>query len=80
MLEDRIRDTGIIEDWQDRISHGQEVVPFEVELWFESNSNRRQRQSEAYLGNVIDSLGGEIVQQCVIPQIAYHGVLGKNSI
>lgn len=30
-----------------------------------------------YLSNVVDSLGGEIVQQCVIPQIAYHGVLGR---
>ena len=33
--EDRIRDTGLLEDWKDRIEHGQEVVPFEVELWFE---------------------------------------------
>jgi len=74
--EDRIRDTGILEDWKERITHGQEVVPFEVELWFRENPNR-QRQAETYLGNVVDSVGGEIVQQCVIPQIAYHGILGK---
>lgn len=74
--EDRIRDTGIVEDWKDRIAHGQNVVPFEVELWFRGIPNR-QRQAETYLGNVVDSLGGEIVQQCVIPQIAYHGILGR---
>lgn len=74
--EDRIRDTGLLEDWKNRIAHGQEVVPFEVELWFRENPGR-QRQAKAYLGNVVDSLGGEIVQQCVIPQIAYHGVLGR---
>jgi len=74
--EDRIRDTGLLEDWKDRVRHGQEIVPFEVELWFRENPGR-QRQAEAYLGNVIDSLGGEIVQQCVIPEIAYHGVLGR---
>lgn len=74
--EDRIRDTGLLEDWQERIEHGQEVVPFEVELWFRESATR-QRQAEAYLGKVVESLGGEIVQQCVIPQIAYHGVLGK---
>lgn len=74
--EDRIRDTGLLEDWKDRIAHGQDVVPFEVELWFRENSDR-QRQAKTYLGNVVDSLGGEIVQQCVIPQIAYHGVLGR---
>ncbi|NIA11520.1 MAG: S8 family serine peptidase [Nitrospiraceae bacterium] len=74
--EDRIRDTGLLEDWKDRIKHGQDVVPFEVELWFRENPGR-QRQAEAYLGKVIDSLGGEIVRQCVISPIAYHGVLGR---
>lgn len=74
--EDRIRDTGLLEDWKDRIEHGQEVVPFEVELWFREIPERR-RQADAYLGNVVESLGGEIIQQCVVPQIAYHGVLGK---
>lgn len=74
--EDRIRDTGIIEDWKQRIAQGQDVVPFEAELWFRKNSNRQQ-QAQMYLSHVVDSLGGEIVQQCVIPQIAYHGVLGK---
>ena len=74
--EDRIRDTGILEDWQDRIKHGQEVVPFEVELWFRENADR-QRQAETYLGSIVKSLGGTIVQQCIIPQIAYHGILGR---
>lgn len=74
--EDRIRDTGLLEDWQERIEHGQKVVPFEVELWFRENPDR-QRQAEAYLGGVIECLNGEIVQQCVIPQISYHGVLGR---
>lgn len=74
--EDRVRDTGIVEDWKDRIAHGQEVVPFEAELWFRNNPNRQQ-QAQTYLSNVVDSLGGEIVQQCVISQIAYHGLLGR---
>ncbi|MBT8342461.1 MAG: S8 family peptidase, partial [Desulfatitalea sp.] len=74
--EDRIRDTGIVEDWKDRIAHGQEVVPFEAELWFRNNPDRQQ-QAQTYFSSVVDSLGGEIVQRCVIPQIAYHGLLGK---
>lgn len=74
--EDRIRDTGLLEDWKDRIEHEQEVVPFEVELWFRDDIDRR-RQAEIYLGSVVESLGGKIIQQCVIPQIAYHGVLGS---
>lgn len=74
--EDRIRDTGLLEDWRYRVNHGQKIVPFEVELWFRETPGRQQ-QAEAYLSNVIETLGGEIVQQCVIPQIAYHGVLGR---
>ena len=74
--EDRIRDTGILEDWQERVKYGQEVVPFEVELWFRENAGR-QRQAETYLESIIKSLGGTIVQQCIIPQIAYHGILGR---
>jgi Subtilase family len=74
--QDRIRETGIFEDWQFRIREGQEIVPFEAELWFRENPSRRQR-AESHLHSIIEALGGEVVQQCVIPEIAYHGILGR---
>ncbi len=74
--EDRIRDTGILEDWRERDRQGQEAVPFEVELWYRQNPER-QRQAEAYLASIVRGLGGEVVSQCVIPEIAYHGVMGR---
>lgn len=74
--QDRIRETGIFEDWQFRAQQGQEIVPFETELWFRENPNRRQ-QAESHLHNIIEALGGGVVQQCVIPEIAYHGILGR---
>jgi len=74
--QDRIRDTGILEDWQMRFQQEQKVVPFEAELWFRRDPSRR-RQALLYLDDIIGVLGGEIVQQCVIPEIAYHGILGK---
>jgi hypothetical protein len=73
--QDRIRETGIFEDWQFRVEHGQQNVPFEAELWFRSNPARR-RQAELYLDNLVEILGGEITQQCTIPEIAYHAILG----
>ena len=75
-VEDRIRETGILEDWQDRLQYGQENVPFEAELWFRANEGRRE-QAESHLRSVIASLDGEVIQQCVIPDIAYHAVLGR---
>lgn len=73
---DRIRETGIFEDWKFRIQDGQQLVPFEAELWFRENLDRRQ-QVASYLQSVIGILGGEVVQQCAIPEIAYHGILGR---
>jgi len=74
--QDRIRDTGILEDWQFRVDHEQEVVPFEAELWFRGNPTRRQ-QAESHLRGIVEALGGEVIQQCVISEIAYHGILGR---
>lgn len=75
-VEDRIRETGLLEDWEFRLQYDQSVVPFEAELWFRGDSSR-QEQSESYLRSIIEDLGGEVVQQCVIPAISYHAVLGK---
>lgn len=74
--QDRIRDTGVFEDWQFREQLGQDVVPFEAELWFRGSAARRLL-AETHLRSVVGELGGEVVQQCVIPDIAYHGILGR---
>jgi hypothetical protein len=74
--QDRIRDTGLFEDWKARLECRHQIVPFEAELWFRESPDR-QRKSEVYLRNLISDLGGEVVQQCVVPEIAYHGVLGR---
>ncbi len=73
---DRIRETGILEDWKLRAAHGQMTVPFEAELWYRQNADRRQ-QSEVYIRGVVGNMGGEIVGQCVIAEIGYHGILGS---
>ena len=74
--EDRIRETRILIDWEGRLESGQESIPFEAELWFRTNTERRQ-QAESYLRSIIESLNGEVVQQCVIPEVAYHAILGR---
>ena len=73
--EDRIRETGIMEDWQFRLQNDESTAPFEADLWFRGRSERRN-QSEAYVRQVVQSLGGEILSQCVIPEIRYHAILG----
>ena len=75
-VEDRIRETGILDNWQYRLQHEQEYIPFEAELWFRADE-RRRKQAESYLRSIISSMNGEVIQQCVIPDIAYHAVLGQ---
>lgn len=74
--EDRLRETGLLEDWQDRVeTAGDETVPFEIELWFRDGATRRG-QAESSLSQIVRSLEGEIIQQCLIPEIRYHALLG----
>ena len=74
--EDRIRETGVLDDWSFRLEHQQESIPFQAELWFRNDSGGRQK-SESYIRSVIESMDGEVVQQCVIPEISYHAILGR---
>ena len=74
--EDRLRETGLVDDWQARLAGNDSIVPFEAELWFRNDSDMRQRAG-ALLSESIRSLDGEVVQQLVIEEIAYHAILGR---
>ena len=75
-VEDRIRETGVLEDWQDRIEHDDSDVPFEAELWFRKSAALRD-QVESQIRDILTAMEGELIDQCVIPDIAYHAVLGR---
>ena len=75
-VEDRIRDTGILEDWQDRLQHDEGDVPFEAEFWFRRSTARRN-QVESHMRDIIANMEGELIDRCVVPDIAYHAVLGR---
>jgi hypothetical protein len=74
--EDRLRETGLIEDWQNRVQYGEEIVPLEVELWFRTDAARR---AEAYkrVSQHIVELRGEVVNQAILEEIRYHALVGR---
>jgi len=74
--EDRVRETGLREDWRERAAGGQSIIPFEIELWHRDRPERRQ-QAEAYLRQTVADLGGSITQRCEIDEISYHALLGS---
>ena len=75
-VEDRIRETYIMEDLEARLQDGQEVIPFEVELWFRRDAQQREK-AVSHLRALVASMDGEITQQCTLPDIAYHAILGR---
>lgn len=75
-VRDRLRETGVIEDWAFRLESEPEFIPFEIELWHRKSRDRR-RDAERRIRFEIESLGGSLVQQCTIADIAYHGILAR---
>lgn len=77
--EDRIKKTGIVEDWDFRVSeaatYDTEFIPFEIELWFRSSSRLRS-QAETSISKIIKEHGGDIKGSFVHQGIAYHSLLG----
>jgi len=73
---DRVADTGLVEDWAEREAVGQDVVPFEVELWFRADRSRRE-SAETKVRHLIRELGGEVTDSALIEEIQYHAVAGN---
>jgi len=75
-VQDRLLETGVLEDWRERVAHGREVVPCEIELWFRSDPHRRQVARERVRA-LIQLAQGELVQEAVIEEIGYHAMLAR---
>lgn len=73
---DRLRETGIIDDWTERIELGEERVRFEVEFWFRSIPEHRD-SAERSFRNILTAAGGQALSSFVLPKINYHGLLAE---
>lgn len=72
-VQERFIDTDVIEEWTRVLESRPEVVRFEIELWFRSSQEKRQKSEEA-VRNILARYGGRIMKSCVFEQIAYHGL------
>ena len=78
-IQDRLNETGIIESWQLDLQDeylAQQPKRFEIELWFRQNSDTRQ-QNTTQIRELISNLGGSIISETVIEEIAYHALLAE---
>ncbi|MFO1431033.1 MAG: S8 family peptidase [Candidatus Competibacteraceae bacterium] len=75
-IKDRLYETGILENWKERIELGEEIVPFEIELWFRQNP-KHQNDSENYVTHLIEELSGKVITRFKLEKIGYHALLGE---
>ncbi|MFB9244509.1 S8 family peptidase [Massilia antarctica] len=72
--KDRITDEAIT-FWKEEASQSLGLpVRTEVELWFRQSATDRKRVSSEFAALLVE-VGGTIVHEIVIPEIAYHGAL-----
>ncbi len=76
-VEDRLHETGIIQAWEEDLRGGLRTqVFFEAELWFRADEAMQQR-AEGEFRRAVEASGGRTISSAVLPQIAYHGVIGE---
>ncbi len=74
---DRLERAGAAGAWRrDLAELGNQLVPFEAELWLRRDQKRRASVVDR-LSAELRAVGGELVGQTVLEQIDYHGVLGR---
>ncbi|WGH92519.1 S8 family peptidase [Auritidibacter ignavus] len=77
--EDRIRETGLREQWQEKLDVvGQSVstVMVEVELWYRRDAAKRAT-AQAHVEQVISDSGGRVLDRSQIGEISYHALLAE---
>ena len=73
-VRDRLQETGVLEDWQERVEHGQELVPCEIELWRRLNPEQR-RTARSRVVDLVEDMAGRVIAEADIEEIAYHAFL-----
>ena len=72
--KDRLHETGVLDDWRERVARGEEVVPCEIELWHRGTLPQRRDALDRVVGLVGDR-GGRVITQVAIDEIAYQALL-----
>ena len=73
--QDRIAETHVLEYWRSSLEiDGDIPVPFEIELFFRTDQQKRA-VAALTIREAVQELGGRILQECVIEEISYHALL-----
>jgi len=73
-VEDRLLETGVLADWEERAEHAEESVPAEMELWYLHDDTRRMAAA-SHIRTLVEAVQGSVIRESTIPEIEYHAIL-----
>ena len=75
--QDRIAETHVLDYWRESLEiDGDKPIPFEIELFYRDSITKRMIAMRT-MTHEIRELDGHVLQECVLNEIAYHGVLAE---
>lgn len=75
-LQDRLVETGVLQDWEEQISLHQDSVTCEIELWYRTDRQDRHRTQERVV-TLIQQEGGQVITDSVVEEIRYHAIIAS---
>ena len=72
--KDRYEETGVRAYWEEQLSSNSENIKCEIELFYPKNEEVRKKKKND-VEQIIKSLNGEVLSECIIPEIKYNGML-----
>lgn len=76
--EDRVRDTGLLQQWEEDVAvvGGQGRARVEVELWFRGEAATRQ-SAQSQVERLVRDAGGIVLDSAQLAGVQYHAVLAE---
>lgn len=72
--EDRLRETGLLENWRERVELGGKKINVEVELWYRDKQSKRN-EAQSSVTKLVEEVKGKVLSFVTINEIGYHGML-----
>lgn len=74
-IQERLTESGVLEFWKEELeAQGNQLIPFELELWFRKDADKRQKSIDS-ISRLITERRGNIRQIAIIEGIHYIGIL-----
>lgn len=75
-VRDRLHQTGVLDDWRERVKRGEEIVPCEIELWHRGTPEQRRNARDRVVG-LVAGQGGQIVAEAAVQRDRVSRVSGS---